>query len=75
MSGSRRYWRVTASEPTQPLLTIDQVCERLALSRETVRRLIREQRLAAVQFVPGGHLRFRAEDVEALIETHVGQAA
>jgi len=66
---------VESANGGQPLLTIDQVCERLALSRESVRRLVREKRLPAVQFVRGGHLRFRSEDVEALCQPNVGAAA
>ena len=70
-----RYSRMAGLAESQPLLTIDGVCARLALSRETVRLLVREGRLPAIQLKPGGHLRFRSEDVERLCQPTRGAAA
>ena len=53
-----------AQVPT--LLKAQDVAERLNTSAETVRRWVREKRLTAIT-LPGGGLRFRTEDVEALL--------
>jgi excisionase family DNA binding protein len=53
--------------PAPPgLLTTEQVAERLRVSEETVRRYARDNTLASVK-LPGGHRRFRPEDVDALL--------
>lgn len=56
-------------------MSIDDVTARLAVSRGTVRKLVREGRLPAIQIVPGGRLKFRSEDVEALCRPNVGVTA
>ncbi|HLE99656.1 MAG TPA: helix-turn-helix domain-containing protein [Gaiellaceae bacterium] len=57
------------------LLTSDQVAERLGVARNTVHDLVKAGRLPAIQFVPGGRLKFRPSDVEALCTPNVGAAA
>lgn len=54
-----------AQVPT--LLKAQDVADRLNTSAETVRRWVREKRLPAV-ILPSGAMRFRPEDVEALIQ-------
>jgi excisionase family DNA binding protein len=44
-----------------------EVAERLGCSPKTVRELVATGRLNPVRLSPRGHLRFRVEDVEALI--------
>lgn len=48
------------------LLTIQEVAERLTVSRATVRRLIQTGQLPRIKV--GGSVRFEAPDVQALIE-------
>lgn len=48
------------------LVTINDVCERLDISRTTVYQMRKRGALKAVQI--GGAVRFREEDVNALIE-------
>jgi excisionase family DNA binding protein len=48
------------------LLRIDQVAERLAISKMTVRRLVERGELRQVRI--GGSIRFRPQDVRALID-------
>jgi excisionase family DNA binding protein len=50
------------------LLKTDEVAETLSVSDRTVRDLVADGKLAAIRFGPRGHLRFRREDVEALLE-------
>lgn len=50
------------------LLTAREVAELLGVTPLTVRRLASGGVLPAVRFVPTSRLRFRARDVEALIE-------
>ncbi len=54
------------SPPTHQLLTVDAVADRLAVSPATVYRLVASGRLAKLRI--GGSTRFRAPDVERLIE-------
>lgn len=56
----------------EPLLNTLEVARRFKLSPAHVRRLHARGDLPAVRFSPGGHLRFRAEDVEAVIERVCG---
>jgi excisionase family DNA binding protein len=57
-----------ATQTTLPLLTVGDVGKLLRVSRATVHRLVERGRLEPVQFAPGGHLRFRREDVDELVE-------
>jgi excisionase family DNA binding protein len=50
------------------LLTIDEAAARLRSSTQTVRRLVARGDLPVVQLAPGGRLRFRDDDVDAVIE-------
>lgn len=52
---------------TSELLTLAEAADRLRLSPRTVQRYVADGRLASLR-TPGGHPRFRAEDVEALLE-------
>lgn len=54
---------------------ISDVTARLGCSQKTVRRLVREGALPAIRFRPRGHLRFRPQDVDRLLEPNVGRAA
>ncbi len=49
----------------QPLLRIDEVCERLALGRSFVYRLIQTEQLTSVRI--GGARRVLASDLERLV--------
>lgn len=51
-----------------PLMTRSELADLLRVSVETVDRWRRRGRLRGVQVVAGGRVRFRAEDVEALID-------
>lgn len=53
---------------TQPdtLLTAAEVADELRVHVSTVSRWVRDNRIAAIK-LPGGHLRFRRADVDALI--------
>ncbi len=54
---------------TEPLLTLQEVADRLRVSTRTVHRYIKAGRLTVLR-TPGGLLRFRAVDVDAaLVET------
>lgn len=55
------------------LLTLDQVCSRLSLSRPSVYRLVAAGKLPAVRIVQA--FRFRADDVDALIARSLTTAA
>lgn len=55
------------------LLTLAEVCRRLALSRPSVYRLVASGRLPAVRIVQA--LRFRTADVDALIDRSLTSAA
>lgn len=52
--------------PLPALLTASEVAERARVSAETVRRWVREGQLPAIT-LPSGTLRFRAEDIDALL--------
>ena len=52
----------------EALLRTNEVARRLSVSVETVYRLAQSGRLSAIRLKPTGPLRFRHEDVEALIE-------
>ena len=52
----------------ESLIDIGTVADRLGYSRRTIRKLVDQGRLPALQIVPGGRLRFRSSDVQALIE-------
>lgn len=52
-----------------------EVAEKLALSPRRVRELAAAGVLPATQLTPRGHLRFRREDVERLLEPPRGAAA
>lgn len=54
---------------SDPLLTANQVAERLAISRPTLYRLIGKGKIVPVRF--GSAIRFRPEDVAKLIEDSV----
>jgi DNA binding domain, excisionase family len=62
--------------PRPPLLTTSEVAEECRVDAETVRQWARQGRITAIT-LPGGHKRFRREDVDALltpIEPTVGAA-
>ena len=52
-----------------PLLTVQGVAEKLALSEKHVYRMCRLNRLPFVRI--GGSLRFRPEDIDAWLESRV----
>jgi excisionase family DNA binding protein len=52
--------------PTAPLLTINDVARQLAISRDSVYRLVGSG--ALTPFRVGERLRFRQEDIEAYLE-------
>ena len=54
------------AEATDRLLTVQEVARRLAVSRWTVYRLVRTGDLQKIRV--GGSIRFRAADVETLIQ-------
>jgi len=60
--GASRY----ASDTTEPLLRINDVCRRLAVSRQTVYRLVAAGDLAATRV--GTRLRFDPADVRRYVE-------
>lgn len=51
---------------TEPLLTAAEVARRCNVHPETIRRWTREGRLVGVK-LPGGRLRYRTEDIDALM--------
>ena len=55
----------TTSKPR--LVLAEEVAAALGCTPKTVRRLAAVGVLEPVRFTPKGHMRFRAEDVEALI--------
>lgn len=52
---------------TQPLLTIPQVCERLNVSHKTVRKEIKDMRLAGTKI--RGEWRFTPESIDEYIKS------
>lgn len=48
-----------------PYLTATEVAERFRISPESVREWARTEKVPAVR-LPGGHYRFRLEDIEAI---------
>lgn len=54
-------------------LTTPQACERLGISRETLRKLIKSGEIEATRTKPGryGHLRIKSESIDALLERNV----
>lgn len=58
---------MATSVATRPLLTKAELARFLRCSPRTVDRLRASGRLRAVQFLPGGKVAFRPEDVEALL--------
>ena len=52
--------------PDAPLLTTTEVAEACNVEPETVRRWVREGRIAAIT-LPGGLKRFRREDIARLL--------
>jgi excisionase family DNA binding protein len=50
------------------LLGIGVVADRLGYSQSTVRKLVTDGRLPVVRLVPGGRLKFRERDVQALVD-------
>ena len=50
------------------LLTVVEVAHRLKLSRETVRRWLRDGKLRGVRFSDSGGWRVRASEVERLLD-------
>jgi excisionase family DNA binding protein len=53
---------------TRRLLTRREAADVLGLSVRSIDRLRERGRLLGVQIVPGGRVRYRPEDVEALLE-------
>lgn len=52
--------------PREPLLTAAEVAAEVRMDPETIRRWVREGKLTAIT-LPGGHKRFRREDIEAVL--------
>jgi excisionase family DNA binding protein len=52
--------------PREPLLTATEIAYEFQVNAETVRRWVREGRLAAIT-LPGGHKRFRVADIDAIL--------
>lgn len=52
--------------PNKPLLTADEVADIVGVSGETVRRWARDGLVPFIK-LPGGHFRFRREDVDSMI--------
>lgn len=61
---------MTTPEPL--LLDVAQAAERLNVTEHYIRRLVRERRVAYVKL--GRHVRFRPEDLDALIDAGVRHA-
>jgi len=63
---------MTTTNATEPhvdrLLSLRQVAQALGFSLTTCRKLVDDGRLKPVRIVPGGRLRFRERDVQALID-------
>lgn len=59
--------------PLPALLTTGEVAKLLSVHRATVRRWVDDGQLAAIT-LPSGTLRFRREDVEALLAPSAGPA-
>ncbi|MDF0588094.1 helix-turn-helix domain-containing protein [Tsukamurella sp. 8F] len=57
----------TAPSPVGPWLTTPEAAERLRVSRWTVHELARRGRLQAFRLSPGGPLRFKVADLDALL--------
>jgi excisionase family DNA binding protein len=60
--------RAPAPTERQPLLTARETAARLSVSVATLYRISKRGLLPAVRLHPAGPLRFRPEDVDALIE-------
>lgn len=58
--------------PHAQLLTTEEAAARLRLSRPMVQKLARVGRLPFIQYTARGHLRFRATDVDQLLEQRQG---
>lgn len=64
----RAVMQVRAEYDAQPLMTVMQVAKRLAVSPQTVKRLVVSGELRAMAVAGGSRLlRFRREDVEAFV--------
>jgi excisionase family DNA binding protein len=61
-----RHKRTAHELPRSALLTVNMVAELLAISRDTVYRLVRQGDLVPCRV--GERLRFRPEDVDAYLE-------
>jgi excisionase family DNA binding protein len=59
---------------TSPLLTAREVADLLGVSTETVLRYVRRGDLPAIR-LPGGAIRFRADDLDAWVATRATTAA
>jgi excisionase family DNA binding protein len=59
---------MTTNVATRRLLTRSEAAGALGLSVRSLDRLRERGRLPAIQILPGGRVRFRPEDVEALLE-------
>ena len=48
------------------MLTTPQTCKELGISRDTLRKLVKDKRIAAIRIGawPGGHLRFSEQAIE-----------
>jgi excisionase family DNA binding protein len=62
----------TTDAPTRPLLTRAELADALRVSLSTVDRLRRRGVLRPVQLVPGGAVRYAADDVERLLDAPPG---
>jgi excisionase family DNA binding protein len=51
--------------------TLEEIAERLKVSRRTVNRWIEDGKLTAVKFAPGqGHIRVAESDLKEFVERH-----
>ena len=58
---------MAASSPTEQLLTSRELARRLNMSTDSIYRLVASGKLVAIRLHEHGPLRFRAEDVEAML--------
>lgn len=63
---------MTTTQTTDPLLTIEEVSQRLAITVRQARELVSTRRIASVRV--GRRVRLRAADLEAYIAEHTTPA-
>jgi excisionase family DNA binding protein len=64
-------WRCKMQQVQEEYYTLEEVADRLKVSRRTVNRWIEEGELTAIKFAPGrGHVRVADSDLKDFIERH-----